>query len=144
MVLPKISNFHHHRRLLHKSFLWGSSSLNQLQRAFTKIIPSAILVQNKAAIRPVSSSALGASKMVKAIWSMNLVALRVLKWEDVEIGEPNAGEIKVKNKAIGLNFIDVYFRKGVYKASTLPFTPGSNQTIFSYGLISIEKFLLLS
>ncbi|KAL6580595.1 hypothetical protein OROMI_008619 [Orobanche minor] len=48
----------------------------------------------------------------------------VLKWEDVEIGEPKDGEIKVKNKAIGLNFIDVYFRKGFYKASTLPFTPG--------------------
>ncbi|KAI8564536.1 hypothetical protein RHMOL_Rhmol03G0189400 [Rhododendron molle] len=48
----------------------------------------------------------------------------VLKWEDVEIGEPKEGEIKVKNKAIGLNFIDVYFRKGVYKASTMPFTPG--------------------
>ncbi|GER24826.1 GroES-like zinc-binding alcohol dehydrogenase family protein [Striga asiatica] len=48
----------------------------------------------------------------------------VLKWEDVEIGELNDGEIRVKNKAIGLNFIDVYFRKGVYKAPTIPFTPG--------------------
>jgi len=42
----------------------------------------------------------------------------------VEIGEPKDGEIRVKNKAIGLNFIDVYFRKGVYKAAALPFTPG--------------------
>ncbi|KAH7537807.1 hypothetical protein FEM48_Zijuj03G0132400 [Ziziphus jujuba var. spinosa] len=50
--------------------------------------------------------------------------LLVLKWEDVEIGEPNEGEILVRNKAIGLNFIDVYFRKGVYKAAALPFTPG--------------------
>lgn len=39
------------------------------------------------------------------------------------MGEPKEGEIRVKNKAIGLNFIDVYFRKGVYKP-TLPFTPG--------------------
>lgn len=42
----------------------------------------------------------------------------------MEIGEPKDGEIKVKNKAIGINFIDVYFRKGVYKAAMLPFTPG--------------------
>ena len=43
---------------------------------------------------------------------------------DVEIGEPNEGEICVKNQAIGVNFIDVYFRKGVYKATTMPFTLG--------------------
>jgi NADPH2:quinone reductase len=42
----------------------------------------------------------------------------------VEIGEPKDGEIRVKNKVIGLNFVDVYFRKGVYKAAALPFTPG--------------------
>ncbi|KAG1362149.1 quinone oxidoreductase 1 [Cocos nucifera] len=46
----------------------------------------------------------------------------VLKWEDVEIGEPKEGKIRVKNKAIGVNFIDVYFRKGVYQAE-MPFTP---------------------
>ncbi|XP_073316179.1 uncharacterized protein [Primulina huaijiensis] len=62
--------------------------------------------------------------MVKAIRVHELGGPEVLKWEDVEIGEPKDGEIKVKNKAIGVNFIDVYFRKGVYKASALPFTPG--------------------
>ncbi|TXG70607.1 hypothetical protein EZV62_005542 [Acer yangbiense] len=58
---------------------------------------------------------------------MNSEGLRFLSgkmWEDVEIGEPGDGEIRVRNKAIGLNFIDVYFRKGVYKAATMPFTPG--------------------
>ncbi|XP_015866841.3 uncharacterized protein LOC107404407 [Ziziphus jujuba] len=62
--------------------------------------------------------------MVKAIRVHELGGPEVLKWEDVEIGEPNEGEIRVRNKAIGLNFIDVYFRKGVYKAAALPFTPG--------------------
>ncbi|WOL07599.1 hypothetical protein Cni_G16343 [Canna indica] len=47
----------------------------------------------------------------------------VLKWEEVEVGEPKEGEIRVRNKAIGVNFIDVYFRKGVY-ATDVPFTPG--------------------
>lgn len=62
--------------------------------------------------------------MVKAIRVHELGGPEVLKWEDVDIGEPKEGEVRVKNKAIGLNFIDVYFRKGVYKAATLPFTPG--------------------
>ncbi|CAK9188074.1 unnamed protein product [Ilex paraguariensis] len=62
--------------------------------------------------------------MVKAIRVHELGGPEVLKWEEVEIGEPKEGEIRVKNKAIGLNFIDVHFRKGVYKAATIPFTPG--------------------
>ncbi|KAL2558484.1 GroES-like zinc-binding alcohol dehydrogenase family protein [Forsythia ovata] len=62
--------------------------------------------------------------MVKAIRVYQHGGPEVLKWEDVEIGEPKDGEIRVKNKAIGLDFIDVYFRKGVYKASAMPFTPG--------------------
>ncbi|XP_058104385.1 uncharacterized protein LOC131248232 [Magnolia sinica] len=61
--------------------------------------------------------------MVKAIRVHELGGPEVLKWEDVEIGEPKEGEIRVKNKAIGLNFIDVYFRTGVYKTA-LPFIPG--------------------
>ncbi|MFS7996295.1 putative 2-haloacrylate reductase [Helianthus anomalus] len=50
----------------------------------------------------------------------------VMKWEDVEIGEPKSGEIKVKNKAIGVNFLDIYMRKGLVHDFTppLPYTPG--------------------
>ncbi|KAL7107275.1 hypothetical protein ACP275_06G043900 [Erythranthe tilingii] len=120
-ISPKFTKFHH-RQILHSL---GSSSLNQLQRALPKITPSTIRVPYRgAAIRPISSSAVAASNMVKAIRVHELGGPEVLKWEDVEIGEPKDGEIRVKNKAIGLNFIDVYFRKGVYKASTMPFTPG--------------------
>ncbi|EFH42699.1 hypothetical protein ARALYDRAFT_496310 [Arabidopsis lyrata subsp. lyrata] len=63
-------------------------------------------------------------KMVKGIRVYEHGGPEVLKWEDVEVGEPKEGEIRVKNKAIGLNFIDVYFRKGVYKPASMPFTPG--------------------
>jgi len=42
----------------------------------------------------------------------------------VEVPEPGAGEILVKHKAIGVNFIDIYYRKGVYKTEKLPFIPG--------------------
>lgn len=38
----------------------------------------------------------------------------VLKYEDIEIGEPGPGEVRVRHAAIGLNFIDVYERTGLY------------------------------
>ena len=48
----------------------------------------------------------------------------VLKWEEVEVGEPGEGEVKIRHHAVGLNYIDVYFRTGAYPAAGLPFTPG--------------------
>jgi NADPH2:quinone reductase len=44
----------------------------------------------------------------------------VLKWEDVPLPEPGPGEALVKHTAIGLNFIDVYFRTGQYKVPGFP------------------------
>jgi NADPH2:quinone reductase len=46
-----------------------------------------------------------------------------LKLVDVKVGEPGPGEIRIRHKAVGLNFIDVYHRTGLYKQD-LPFTPG--------------------
>ncbi len=48
----------------------------------------------------------------------------VLRWEDVPIPEPGPGEALVRQQAIGLNYIDVYFRTGLYKIPTLPATIG--------------------
>ena len=48
----------------------------------------------------------------------------VLKWEEVEVGEPGPGEVRLRQRACGLNYIDVYFRTGMYPAPSLPFTPG--------------------
>ena len=47
----------------------------------------------------------------------------VLQWEEVTVGEPGPGEVRLRHGAVGLNFIDVYFRTGVYGAN-VPFTPG--------------------
>lgn len=47
----------------------------------------------------------------------------VMKLEEVDPGKPDAGEVLIEQKAIGLNFIDVYFRTGLYETKT-PFTPG--------------------
>ena len=48
----------------------------------------------------------------------------VMKWEEVEVGEPGEGQVKLRQTAVGLNFIDVYFRTGAYPQKNLPFTPG--------------------
>ena len=38
----------------------------------------------------------------------------VMKWVDVEVGAPQAGEVRIKQHAVGINYIDVYFRTGLY------------------------------
>ncbi|MEO6255653.1 MAG: quinone oxidoreductase [Sphingomicrobium sp.] len=47
----------------------------------------------------------------------------VLKWEVAEAAAPGPGEVRLKQHAAGLNFIDVYHRTGLYP-QPLPFTPG--------------------
>jgi NADPH2:quinone reductase len=47
-----------------------------------------------------------------------------LQWEDVSAPTPGEGEVLIKQSAIGLNYIDVYYRNGTYAAPQLPFTPG--------------------
>lgn len=47
----------------------------------------------------------------------------VMQWEAVEVPEPGPTEVRVRHTAIGLNFIDVYERTGLYQ-STLPMTLG--------------------
>jgi NADPH2:quinone reductase len=39
----------------------------------------------------------------------------VLRWETVEVGEPGPGEARVRHEAVGVNFVDVYQRSGLYK-----------------------------
>ncbi|MGI9406804.1 MAG: quinone oxidoreductase family protein [Hyphomicrobiaceae bacterium] len=48
----------------------------------------------------------------------------VMQWEAVEVGDPAAGEVRLKQTAVGLNYIDVYVRTGAYPQPALPFTPG--------------------
>ncbi|WP_036169835.1 quinone oxidoreductase [Massilia sp. 9096] len=52
--------------------------------------------------------------MAKAIRFSSTGGPEVLQLADVEVGEPGPGEARVRNHAIGVNFIDVYFRTGLY------------------------------
>ena len=63
--------------------------------------------------------------MSKAIRVHEYGAPKVMQWENAKPGKPKKGEVLVRHHAVGLNYIDTYFRSGAYKAPALPFTPGN-------------------
>jgi NADPH2:quinone reductase len=62
--------------------------------------------------------------MSKAIRLYETGGPEVMKWEEVEIGKPGPGEVHLRQTAVGLNFIDIYHRTGLYSLGQLPATPG--------------------
>lgn len=52
--------------------------------------------------------------MTKAFMLRETGGPEKLLWEDVDVGAPGPGQIQVKQNKVGLNFIDVYFRSGLY------------------------------
>jgi NADPH2:quinone reductase len=46
-----------------------------------------------------------------------------MRWEEVEVGAPGPGQVLVRNTAVGLNFVDVYHRSGLYP-NAMPLTLG--------------------
>ena len=64
--------------------------------------------------------------MVQAIRVYETGGPEVMRFEDVEIGDPGEGEARIRHEAIGMNYIDTYFRSGLYPAPAgLPMTPGN-------------------
>jgi len=53
--------------------------------------------------------------MSKAIRIEKIGGPEVMQWVDVAVGDPGPGELRVKHYAVGLNYIDVYFRTGLYQ-----------------------------
>jgi NADPH2:quinone reductase len=62
--------------------------------------------------------------MPKAIRIHEYGGPEVLRWEEVEVGEPGPGQLRVRHAAVGLNYIDVYHRTGLYPLPSLPWTLG--------------------
>ncbi len=58
--------------------------------------------------------------MSKAIRIHETGGPEVLRWEDVHVGTPEAGEVRLRQTAVGLNFIDTYHRSGLYPVDALP------------------------
>lgn len=55
--------------------------------------------------------------MTKAIRIEAFGGPEVMKWQNVEVGEPGPGEIRVRHTAAGLNFLEIYQREGLYPLS---------------------------
>jgi NADPH2:quinone reductase len=58
--------------------------------------------------------------MTKAIRIHQTGGPEVLQWEDIEVGDPGAGQVRLRQSACGLNYIDVYGRTGLYPVGDLP------------------------
>jgi NADPH2:quinone reductase len=63
--------------------------------------------------------------MAKAVRVHETGGPEVLTYEDIEVPAPGKGEVRIRQRACGLNFIDTYFRTGLYKAPGLPFIVGN-------------------
>lgn len=62
--------------------------------------------------------------MSKAIRIHQYGGPEALRWEDVDVGDPGPGQIRIRHGAVGLNYIDVYHRTGLYPLPSLPWTLG--------------------
>lgn len=62
--------------------------------------------------------------MAHAIRIHEIGGPEVMKWESVDVPAPGPGQVRLKQHAIGVNYIDTYQRSGLYKMP-LPFSPGS-------------------
>ena len=62
--------------------------------------------------------------MPKAIRIHQTGSPEILQWEDVTVGSPGPSEVRLLQTAVGLNFIDIYHRTGLYPVGELPVTLG--------------------
>ena len=62
--------------------------------------------------------------MVHAIRIHQYGGPEVMKWESVDLPAPEPGEVRIRQMAVGLNYIDVYHRSGLYPLGGLPATLG--------------------
>jgi len=63
--------------------------------------------------------------MIKAVRVHKVGGPEALVYEPVDVPAPGPGEVRIRQHAVGLNFIDVYYRTGLYKAPGLPFIAGN-------------------
>src|SRR6201992_1311011 len=63
--------------------------------------------------------------MTKAVRVHKVGGPEAMVYEAIDLAAPGPGEVRIRKHAVGLNFIDVYYRTGLYKAPGLPFIPGN-------------------
>jgi len=63
--------------------------------------------------------------MVAAVRVHKLGGPEVLTYEQIDIGSPGPGQIRIRQRACGINYIDTYYRSGLYPTPALPFVAGN-------------------
>jgi NADPH:quinone reductase len=63
--------------------------------------------------------------MIQAVRVHEVGPPEVMRIEEIELPSPKTGEVLVRNRAVGVNYIDVYFRSGHYAAPQIPFVLGN-------------------
>ncbi len=63
--------------------------------------------------------------LIKAVRIHEFGGPEVMRVEEIDLPEPARGEVLVRNHAAGVNYIDTYFRTGLYKPPAMPFTLGN-------------------
>ena len=63
--------------------------------------------------------------MVAAVRVHKTGGPEVLTYEEIDIGAPGPGQLRIKQRACGINYIDTYFRSGLYPAPSMPFVAGN-------------------
>src|SRR5271157_2313408 len=67
----------------------------------------------------------GQRKPMRAIRIHQPGGPEVMRLEETELAPPGKGEVRLRQHAIGINFIDIYHRTGFYPPPKIPYTPGS-------------------
>ena len=77
--------------------------------------------------------------MVAAVRVHKVGGPEVLTYEEIEVPAPGPGQIRVKQHACGLNYIDTYFRMGMYPSPVgLPFVAGVVSSERTLGLLVLN------
>ncbi|MEA2933434.1 MAG: NADPH:quinone reductase [Variibacter sp.] len=63
--------------------------------------------------------------MVAAVRVHKTGGPEVLTFEEIDVADPGPGQVRIKQHASGLNYIDTYFRTGLYPAPSMPFVAGN-------------------
>ena len=76
---------------------------------------------------------------MKALLSEAPGGPEVLQIEDVQVGKPGRGEVRLRQTVVGVNFHDIYVRTGLYRTLPLPGIPGIAEFEASIGIRLLDR-----
>src|SRR5690348_361828 len=91
------------------------SPISAAPRSSDRISPDIFLMLSLSKHEGIKTTTnLGNTQMIKAIRFEKTGGPEVLEYKDYDLPAPAAGQVRIKHTAIGVNFIDIYHRSGLY------------------------------